>query len=105
MTDPVLESTPNPLPPGGIYVGGKDISHVTQASLRAIIGVVPQDTVLFNDTVRYNIAYARPDASQEDIEAAASAACIDEVIKTKFPMVRTVRKWGLLDLGVVKNFV
>ncbi|RMZ56656.1 hypothetical protein APUTEX25_002745, partial [Auxenochlorella protothecoides] len=71
---------------GGIYVGGKDISHVTQASLRAVIGVVPQDTVLFNDTVRYNIAYARPDASQEDIEAAASAACIDEVIKTKFPM-------------------
>jgi len=61
---------------GAILVDGQDIRHVTQASLRAAIGVVPQDTVLFNDTIRYNIGYGRPDASDAEIEEAARLAHI-----------------------------
>ena len=61
-------------------VDGQDIRDVTQKSLRAAIGVVPQDTVLFNDTIRYNIAYGRPGASQEDIEAAAKAAQVHDFV-------------------------
>jgi ATP-binding cassette subfamily B protein len=53
---------------------------VTQKSVRACIGIVPQDTVLFNDTIAYNIAYGRPGASQEEIEAAAKAAQIHDFI-------------------------
>ena len=62
---------------GRISVDGQDIREVTQASLRAAIGMVPQDTVLFNDTVGYNIGYGRPGASQAAIEGAARAARID----------------------------
>jgi ATP-binding cassette subfamily B protein len=56
---------------GRITIDGQDIRAVTQASLRQAIGIVPQDTVLFNDTVAYNIAYGRPGASQAEVEAAA----------------------------------
>jgi ATP-binding cassette subfamily B protein len=59
---------------GRILVDGRDIRDVTQASLRAAIAVVPQDTVLFNDTIRYNVAFGRPDASPAEIEAAARSA-------------------------------
>jgi ATP-binding cassette, subfamily B, heavy metal transporter len=61
---------------GAIRIDGQDIRQVTQGSLRRAIGIVPQDTVLFNDTVAYNIAYGRPGASQAEIEAAARAAHI-----------------------------
>ncbi|MGE5547136.1 MAG: ABCB family ABC transporter ATP-binding protein/permease [Solirubrobacterales bacterium] len=61
---------------GRITIDGHDIREVTQQSLRAAIGIVPQDTVLFNDTIRYNIAYGRPGAPQEDIERAARLAAI-----------------------------
>lgn len=65
---------------GSIRIDGQDIAQVTQASLHQAIGVVPQDTVLFNDTVYYNIAYGRADASREEIEAAARAARIHDFI-------------------------
>jgi len=65
---------------GRITIGGEDIRSVTQASLRQAIGIVPQDTVLFNDTVEYNIAYGRPGASHEEVEAAARAARIHDFI-------------------------
>ena len=65
---------------GRITIDGEDIRAVTQASLRAAIGIVPQDTVLFNDTVAYNIGYGRPEASQAEIEAAARAAHIHDFI-------------------------
>jgi len=61
---------------GSIRIGGEDIRQVTQASVRQAIGIVPQDTVLFNDTVAYNIAYGCPGASQDQVEAAARAAHI-----------------------------
>jgi ABC-type transport system involved in Fe-S cluster assembly fused permease/ATPase subunit len=67
---------------GVILIDGQDIREVTQASLRSAIGIVPQDTVLFNDTIAYNIAYGRPDASHDDIVAAARAACIHDFIET-----------------------
>jgi ABC-type transport system involved in Fe-S cluster assembly fused permease/ATPase subunit len=65
---------------GRILVGGEDIRDVTQESLRAAVGVVPQDAVLFNDTIRYNIAYGRPDASQAEIEQAARFAQIHDFV-------------------------
>jgi ATP-binding cassette subfamily B protein len=65
---------------GAIAIDGQDIRRVTQASLRAAIGIVPQDTVLFNDTVFYNIAYGRPGATREEVEAAARAAHIHDFI-------------------------
>jgi len=65
---------------GCITVDGQDIRAVTQASLRQAIGIVPQDTVLFNDTVEYNIAYGRPGASREQVEAAAKASHIHDFI-------------------------
>jgi ATP-binding cassette, subfamily B, heavy metal transporter len=65
---------------GAIRIDGQDIRAVTQASLRKAIGIVPQDTVLFNDTVAYNIAYGRPGASQEEVESAARAAHIHAFI-------------------------
>ena len=65
---------------GRILIDGVDIRDVTQESLRAAIGVVPQDTVLFNDTIRYNIAYGRPGASQPEIEHAARLAQIHDFV-------------------------
>lgn len=65
---------------GGISIDGQDLRAVTQASLRAAIGIVPQDTVLFNDTVEYNIAYGRPGAGRVEVEAAAKAAHIHAFI-------------------------
>src|SRR5574344_2406008 len=65
---------------GRITIDEQDIAQVTQASLRRAIGIVPQDTVLFNDTIAYNIAYGRTDASQEEIEQAARAARIHDFI-------------------------
>ncbi|MDP1649136.1 MAG: ABC transporter ATP-binding protein/permease [Rubrivivax sp.] len=66
---------------GAITIDGQDIRQVTQASLRQAIGIVPQDTVLFNDTVEYNIAYGRPGATRSEVEAAARAAHIHDFIK------------------------
>ncbi len=65
---------------GRITIDGQDIRQVTQSSLRGAIGIVPQDTVLFNDTVEYNIAYGCPGASREQVEAAARAAHIHAFI-------------------------
>jgi ATP-binding cassette, subfamily B, heavy metal transporter len=66
---------------GAVLVDGIDVRALTQASLRAAIGVVPQDTVLFNDTIGYNIAYGRPGASQEEIEAAARLAQVHDFVQ------------------------
>jgi ABC-type transport system involved in Fe-S cluster assembly fused permease/ATPase subunit len=66
---------------GRILIDGQDIRDVTQSSLRAAIGMVPQDTVLFNDTIRYNIRYGRWDASDADVEEAAKMAQIDAFIR------------------------
>lgn len=66
---------------GRILVDGQDIRNVTQASLRASIGMVPQDTVLFNDTIRYNIRYGRWDAGDAEVEEAAQLAQIDSFIR------------------------
>ncbi|HZF43470.1 MAG TPA: ABC transporter ATP-binding protein/permease [Sphingomonadaceae bacterium] len=67
---------------GRITIDGQDITEVTQASLRAAIGIVPQDSVLFNDTVGYNIGYGRGGASQAEIEAAAEGAAIHDFIES-----------------------
>ena len=67
---------------GRICVNGHDLRAVSQASLRAAIGIVPQDTVLFNDSIYYNISYGRPAASHEEIIAAARAAQLDDFINT-----------------------
>ena len=67
---------------GRILVNGQDIRGVTQSSLRAAIGIVPQDTVLFNDTIYYNIAYGRPGATREEIISAAQAAHIHDFIES-----------------------
>jgi ATP-binding cassette subfamily B protein len=66
---------------GRVLIDGQDIRAVTQDSLRRAIGIVPQDTVLFNDTIYYNIAYGRPDASREEVEAAAAFAHIRAFIE------------------------
>jgi ATP-binding cassette subfamily B protein len=66
---------------GRILIDGQDIRQVQQATLRAAIGMVPQDTVLFNDTIRYNIRYGRWEASDQDVEQAASLAQIDPFIR------------------------
>ncbi len=66
---------------GTISIDGQDIRKVTQASLRAAIGMVPQDTVLFNDTIRYNIRYGRWDAGDAEVEEAARLAQIDGFIR------------------------
>jgi ABC-type transport system involved in Fe-S cluster assembly fused permease/ATPase subunit len=65
---------------GSITIDGQDLRTVTQQSLRAAIGIVPQDTVLFNDSIEYNIAYGKPGASKQDIVAAARAASIHDFI-------------------------
>jgi ATP-binding cassette, subfamily B, heavy metal transporter len=67
---------------GAIRIDDQDVRNVTQDSLRHAIGIVPQDTVLFNDTIEYNIAYGRPGASRADIVAAARAASIHDFIET-----------------------
>ena len=65
---------------GALRIDGQDVRDVTQQSLHDAIGVVPQDTVLFNDTIYYNVAYGRPDASRAEVEAAAKAAKIHDFI-------------------------
>lgn len=67
---------------GCIRINGQDIREVTQSSLRAAIGIVPQDTVLFNDTIYYNIVYGRPDATREEVFAAAQTAHIHDFIES-----------------------
>ncbi|WP_226581347.1 ABCB family ABC transporter ATP-binding protein/permease [Acuticoccus sediminis] len=66
---------------GAITIDGQDIRDVTQVSLRREIGIVPQDTVLFNDTIAYNIAYGRPSATREEVERAAEMAQIGDFIR------------------------
>ncbi|MBP6645597.1 MAG: ABC transporter ATP-binding protein/permease, partial [Burkholderiaceae bacterium] len=65
---------------GRICIAGQDVRTVTQSSVRSCVGIVPQDTVLFNDTVAYNIAYGRPGSSQTEVEQAAKAARIHDFI-------------------------
>jgi ATP-binding cassette subfamily B protein len=65
---------------GNIYIDQQNINKVSQHSLRAALGVVPQDTVLFNESIKYNIGYAKPDASISQIRAAAKAASLDRFI-------------------------
>ena len=67
---------------GAITIDGQDLRDISQSSLRRAIGIVPQDTVLFNDTIEYNIAYGKPGASKEEIIAAAKAAYIHDFIET-----------------------
>jgi ATP-binding cassette subfamily B protein len=67
---------------GRVTIDGQDIRHVTQGSLRAAIGIVPQDTVLFNDSIRFNIGYGREGASDAEIEAAARAARIHDFVES-----------------------
>jgi ABC-type transport system involved in Fe-S cluster assembly fused permease/ATPase subunit len=67
---------------GSITIDGQDLRQVTQESLRSAIGMVPQDTVLFNDTIGYNIQYGRPGASDEDVRAAAAMAQVGPFIET-----------------------
>src|SRR6516164_676085 len=72
-------------PTGGeILIDGQNIAEVTQASLRAALGVVPQDTVLFNDTLEYNIAYGRPSASEAEVREAARLARLSDLV-TRLP--------------------
>ena len=91
---------------GRITIGGQDIRGVTQASVRAAIGIVPQDTVLFNDTVEYNIAYGRPGASHDEVVAAAQAARIhDFIAATPGGYATTVGERGLKLSGGEKQRV
>ncbi|WP_288485486.1 ABC transporter ATP-binding protein/permease [uncultured Novosphingobium sp.] len=66
---------------GRILIDGQDIAQITQTSLRAALGIVPQDSVLFNETIGYNIAYGRADATQADVEAAARGAALMPLIE------------------------
>ncbi len=66
---------------GAVKIDGQDVRDITQSSLRASIGIVPQDTVLFNDTIRYNISYGRPGASEDEIKKAARMSSIDKFIE------------------------
>ncbi len=91
---------------GALLIDGQDVRDVTQDSLHAQIGVVPQDTVLFNDTVHYNIAYGRPGASEDDIVAAAKAAKIhDFIISLPDGYQTTVGERGLKLSGGEKQRV
>ena len=67
---------------GAVRINGVDVRDVTQSSLRAAIGIVPQDTVLFNDTIYYNIQYGRPDATREEVIASAQSAHIHSFIQS-----------------------
>ena len=91
---------------GALLVDSQDVRDVTQASLHNAIGVVPQDTVLFNDTIYYNISYGRADATQADIEAAAKAAQIHDFV-TSLPLGynTTVGERGLKLSGGEKQRV
>ena len=91
---------------GAIRIAGQDIREITQESLRRTIGIVPQDTVLFNDTVEYNIAYGRPGATREEVEAAARAARIhDFIVSTPGGYDTTVGERGLKLSGGEKQRV
>ena len=91
---------------GRITIAGQDIKHVTQASVRQAIGIVPQDTVLFNDTVEYNIAYGKPGATHEEVEAAARAARIhDFIVSTPTGYQTMVGERGLKLSGGEKQRV
>ena len=91
---------------GSVRIDGQDIRALTQKSLRAAIGVVPQDTVLFNDTVYYNIAYGRPAATPADVEAAARLAAIhDFIISTPDGYQTMVGERGLKLSGGEKQRV
>ena len=91
---------------GRITVAGQDISQVTQASVRQAIGIVPQDTVLFNDTVEYNIAYGQPGANRADVEVAARAARIhDFIASTPLGYATMVGERGLKLSGGEKQRV
>jgi ATP-binding cassette, subfamily B, heavy metal transporter len=91
---------------GSIRIDGQNIRAVTQASLRAAIGIVPQDTVLFNDTVGYNIGYGKPGSSQAQIEAAARASHIHSFIaSTPLGYETTVGERGLKLSGGEKQRV
>ena len=91
---------------GALLIDGQDVRDVTQDSLHAQIGVVPQDTVLFNDTVYYNIAYGRPTASEDEIYAAAKAAKIhDFIISLPDGYQTTVGERGLKLSGGEKQRV
>lgn len=70
---------------GSVLIHGQDIRHLTQTSVRKAIGIVPQDTVLFNNTIKHNVAYGRLEASFQEIEAAAEAAQIRAFIETGLP--------------------
>lgn len=65
---------------GSVEIDGQDLRSVSQASVRRAIGIVPQDTVLFNDTIGYNISYGRPDASESEMKRAAKLAKIDDFV-------------------------
>src|SRR5699024_2651962 len=67
---------------GSIKIDGQDVRHITHDSLRTAIGVVPQDTVLFNDSIYNNLAYGRPSASEEEVHKAARQANLDSVIQS-----------------------
>ena len=91
---------------GRILIDGQDIAQVTQSSLRAAVGIVPQDTVLFNDTIGYNIAYGRPGATAEQVQAAARAAHIhDFIIRTPQGYETQVGERGLKLSGGEKQRV
>ena len=91
---------------GRITIAGQDIRAVTQSSVRRAIGIVPQDTVLFNDTIAYNIAYGSPGASQEQVEQAARAARIhDFIASTPAGYGATVGERGLKLSGGEKQRV
>lgn len=91
---------------GAVRIDGQDLRDVTQTSLHQVIGIVPQDTVLFNDTIYYNIAYGNPDAPRSAVEAAAKAARIHDFI-TSLPQgyATTVGERGLKLSGGEKQRV
>jgi ABC-type transport system involved in Fe-S cluster assembly fused permease/ATPase subunit len=91
---------------GRVTIDGQDIRSVQQSSLRAQIGIVPQDTVLFNDTIEYNIGYGRPEATKDDIVGAAKSAHIhDFIASTPQGMDTMVGERGLKLSGGEKQRV
>jgi ATP-binding cassette, subfamily B, heavy metal transporter len=91
---------------GVVRIDGHPLNHLTQGSVRQAIGIVPQDTVLFNDTVYYNIAYGRPSASREEVEQAARAARIhDFIVSTPLGYQTMVGERGLKLSGGEKQRV
>ena len=91
---------------GVVRIDGHPLNHLTQASVRQAIGIVPQDTVLFNDTVYYNIAYGRPSASREEVEQAARTARIhDFIVSTPLGYQTMVGERGLKLSGGEKQRV